>query len=191
MASLQTFAGRHRLRDRGDDLYETPPVAIRALLRAEKLRACIWEPAAGRGAIVDVLRDAGHLVIASDLVGRGVPGQEFRIDFLLEQHAPAGVEAIVTNPPYKLAAEFVRHGLRLVPKVYLLVRLQFLAAESRADILGKGLRAVCVFRRRLPMMHRDSWTGPRSSSAVDHAWCCWDRDYAGPAILNWISWGTD
>jgi hypothetical protein len=27
----------HSLADRGDDLYETPPVAVRALLRVEKL----------------------------------------------------------------------------------------------------------------------------------------------------------
>ena len=174
MATVKTFAGRHRLRDRGDDLYETHPVATRALLCAENLPPCIWEPAAGFGAIVNVLRDAGHHVVATDLVDHGVNDQESGVDFLMEQRAPVGVQAIVTNPPYKLAAEFVRHGLKLVPKIYLLVRLQFLAAESRADILGGGLRVVHIFRRRLPMMNRHGWAGPRASSAVDHAWCAWD-----------------
>jgi hypothetical protein len=191
MAGVQTFAGRHRLRDRADDLYETPPVATRALLRAEKLPTRIWEPAGGRGAIVDVLREAGYHIVATDLVDYGTPGQESGIDFLMEPRAPEGVEAIVTNPPFKLAADFVRRGLDLVPKLYLLVRLQFLAAESRADILGGGLRAVHVFRRRLPMMHRDKWTGSRASSAIDHAWMCWDREYTGAATLNWITWRAD
>ena len=44
---------------RGDDLYETPAVAVDALLRVEQLPHWLWEPAAGRGAIVNVLRAAG------------------------------------------------------------------------------------------------------------------------------------
>jgi hypothetical protein len=48
---------RHPLTERGLDLYETPPVATEALLRAEKIPNRVWEPAAGRGAIVRVLRD--------------------------------------------------------------------------------------------------------------------------------------
>ena len=53
---------------RGNDLYETPTVAVHALLRAEKLPHFLWEPACGPGAIVNVLRGAGHTVLASDLV---------------------------------------------------------------------------------------------------------------------------
>ena len=48
--------------------HDTPPEAVHALLRAEKLPHCLWEPACGRGAIAHVLRDAGHRVIATDLV---------------------------------------------------------------------------------------------------------------------------
>jgi hypothetical protein len=66
---------RHQLADRGDDLYETPAVATRALCACEQLPHHIWEPAAGRGAIVDVLRGAGHEVVGTDLVDYGVKGQ--------------------------------------------------------------------------------------------------------------------
>ena len=55
------------LSERGLDLYETPAVAVEALLRVEQIPQRIWEPAAGRGAIVNVLRRAGHEVIASDI----------------------------------------------------------------------------------------------------------------------------
>jgi hypothetical protein len=187
-AKLTTYVGRHRLRDRGDDLYETPAPATLALCRSERLPLRIWEPAAGRGAIVKVLRNAGHEVAASDLVHYGMPGQAAGIDFLLEQSAPAGVEAIVTNPPYKAAAEFVRHGLDLAPQVYLLLRIQFLAAKRRNDIISRRLRAVHVFGNRLPMMHRDGWDGPRASSAHDHAWFCWDSNQTGPATVDQILW---
>jgi len=41
---------RHTYAERGNDLYETPTVAVEALLRIEQLPHRIWEPACGRGA---------------------------------------------------------------------------------------------------------------------------------------------
>ena len=61
------------LSERGDDLYETPPVAVTALLERETLPSVVWEPACGPGAIVGVLRAAGHTVIATDLNDWGCP----------------------------------------------------------------------------------------------------------------------
>ena len=61
------------LSERGDDLYETPPVAITALLGRETLPPVVWAPACGPGAIVGVLRAAGHTVIATDLNDLGCP----------------------------------------------------------------------------------------------------------------------
>lgn len=63
---------RAPLSERGDDLYETPDVAVHALLRVEKLPEVIWEPACGPGRIVNVLRTAGHKVYATDLVNYGL-----------------------------------------------------------------------------------------------------------------------
>jgi hypothetical protein len=182
-------AGRHRLRDRRDDLYETPPEAVQALLRVERLPHRIWEPCCGPGSIVRVLRDAGHDVVATDLVDRGCSDSTSRIDFLMERRAPAGVEAIVTNPPFKLAAEFIEHGLELVPQVVMLLRLAFLESERRSPILDDGrLARIYVFRNRLPMMHRDSWNGPLASSSIPFAWFVWSGGHQGPATINRISW---
>jgi hypothetical protein len=52
----------HPLSQRGHDLYETTPEATHALLKAERLPLNLWEPACGPGAIVRVLRGAGHQV---------------------------------------------------------------------------------------------------------------------------------
>ena len=81
---------RHTLAERGDDLYETPPVAVAALLRHERLPHRLWEPACGHGNIVKVLRAAGHEVIGSDLVDYGDPTHFYRRDFLLERKVPDG-----------------------------------------------------------------------------------------------------
>jgi hypothetical protein len=183
--------GRHRLSDRADDLYETPPEAVRALLAVEEIPGAIWEPACGPGAIVRVLRAAGCEVWSTDLVDYGSPDQDQSgIDFLMESgSAPYYIGAIVTNPPFKLADQFVRHALLLCPRVYMLLRLAFLESERRSTILESGwLKRVYVFRKRLPMMHRAGWQGPRASSAVPFAWFVWDRDYCGRAELRRISW---
>ena len=183
-----TQSGQHSYAERGLDLYETPPVATEALLRVEDLPHSIWEPCSGRGSIARVLREAGRAVVASDIRDYGFE-LDFKRDFLTETKAPANCETILTNPPGRIATEIAEHALDLVPRVYLLLRLAFLESTRRTDILEKrGLRAVLPFRRRLPMMHRDGWTGPRASNAIPFAWFCWDRDHVGPPIINRISW---
>jgi hypothetical protein len=178
-------AGRHRLAERRGDLYETPASAVHALLRAEPLPHRVWEPACGPGAIVAVLRAAGHEVAATDLNEWGCPHSTSRVDFLLERRAPDGVEAIVTNPPFSLANEFVAHALDLAPRVVMLLRLQFLEGVGRAELLERrGLARVYVFRDRLPMMHRHGWAGPRASSSIAYAWFVWDRAHQGHASFH-------
>jgi hypothetical protein len=181
-------SGRHSFAERQRDLYETPACAVEALLRAEIVPLRVWEPATGRGGIVRVLRAAGHEVIASDIINRDFQ-LDYVGDFLAATAAPARYDAIVTNPPFRYAAEFVRHALELVPHIYLLLRLAFLESACRTDILEDGsLACVHVFRNRLPFLHRDGWAGPRASSAIAFAWFTWDRTHVGPTIIDRISW---
>jgi hypothetical protein len=192
IARLSSATGNKRaaLSERGHDCYPTPPVAVHALLRVEPLPRVIWEPANGFGAITGVLRRAGHRVYASDLGDYGCPDADHGIDFLRQRTVPYGVQAVVTNPPFKLAEEFVQHALALgVPMVVMLLRLAFLESERRSPILDSGrLTRVHVFKNRLPMMHRHGWEGQKASSAIAFAWFCWDADHHGPAELDRISW---
>ena len=181
-----TQSGRHPHRERGLDLYETPASATHALADIECLPRCLWEPASGRGAIVNVLRDRGHAVIATDIHDYGF-ALHFVADFLTQTRAPSGCDAIITNLPYQIATEFTRHALDLVPHVYLLLRLAFLESMSRSDVLERrGLARVHIFRKRLPIMHRDGWEGRRASSAIPFAWFCWSRDHRGPIVADRI-----
>jgi hypothetical protein len=186
-----TQSGRHALSERGADLYETPACAVEALLRVEKLPHRIWEPAAGRGAIVRVLRDHGHAAIASDLIDYGFP-LHFAGDFLSQTKMPAGCECILTNPPFQIVGEFVAHALDLATRVIILARLAFLESTRRTEILERrGLARVHVFRKRLPMMHRAGWDGPNASSAIAFAWFVFERDHRGPTTIDRISWESD
>jgi hypothetical protein len=192
MSRIIAGTGCAPLAKRKDDLYETPDVAVHALLGAEPLpkERVIWEPACGPGSIVKVLRSVGYRVYATDLVDYGCEDSSSRVDFLMERLPPFPIGAVVTNPPFKIAGEFIAHALDLgIPKVMMLLRLQFLESQRRSSILDKGLLArVHVFANRLPMMHRYGWSGPKNTSAVTYAWFIWEAGHSGSAQLGRISW---
>lgn len=176
---------------RGNDLYQTPPEATRALLSHETFTGPIWEPACGPGAITRLLRSHGHSVFASDLVDYNSPDQDqVGWDFLMCFKAPNECNTIVTNPPFKLAVQFARHGLILCNKVVMLLRLAFIEGTTRSDLLDSGyLAKLYVFRNRLPMMHRAGYEGKRATSQTAFAWFVWDKSHTGPTQIHRISWG--
>jgi hypothetical protein len=131
------------------------------------------------------------VVIASDIIHYDF-ALDFEADFLTQVRPPTGTELILTNPPYRFATEFVDHALTLCPRVIMLCRLAFLESERRTRILDTGtLAAIHVFKRRLPMMHRHGWTGPRTSGAMPFAWFVWNRNHSGPATVDRICWEDD
>lgn len=182
---------RHSLKERLHDLYETPPEAVEALIRTMAPdRFLIWEPCAGPGSIVRVLRSHGFPVVATELVDRGernCPGGQVGVDFFAQTHKRA--DWIITNPPFKQADDFVRHAMKLECNAIVLLRLAALEGARRADIIEGHLIGVMPFIERLPMMHRDGWQGPRTTSTTPYAWfvfCPDGRD--GPVQLERISW---
>lgn len=179
---------RAPLSERRNDLYDTPPEAVHALLKVEKLPGTVWEPACGVGNIVRVLRDRGHQVFATDLNPRGCPDSFDRIDFLMPVKCEC--QAIVTNPPYQLAEEFVRRALERAPLVIMLLRLAFFESEKRSDILeGRHAPArIHAFAKRLPMMHRAGWEGRKANSGMAFAWFVWSADHRGPTTIDRIRW---
>jgi hypothetical protein len=197
---------RHPYRDRGNDLYETPPAAVTALIKAESAlqQPCkIWDPCCGRqGNITNVLRAGGHSVIASDLCEFGVPFTApayFKVDFLLEYKLPDGFDKVVMNPPFMLIEQFIAHALDLsCSYVAALTRLCFYEAGTgkhrkhriRRRILDGEIppARIHVFRGRLPMMHRDGWAGRKTTSRMAFCWMIWDRSHVGPTTISRISW---
>ena len=182
--------GMHSHADRQHDFYATPPEAVRALLAIEKKwlpNGTIWEPACGDGAIAEVLKSAGRNVISTDIVDRGYPGANVMSIFDADHRYQ--FPAIITNPPFKLAREFVDAALGRAPYVAMLLRLAFLEGGARRPWFASvPLARVHVASRRLPMMHRDGWTGPKAGSAVCHAWFVFDKRHAGRPVVQWFDW---
>ena len=201
MPSKTTNQGKHTRAERADDLYPTPEPLTKALIHHIELPKRIWEPAAGMGHMSKVLWDAGHVVHPTDLVDYGracidvvVP----KIDFFAQEHGPSGYDCIVTNPPFNCVDKFVRHGLTMVPTVWVLARLMFLEGARRSDLIDEKLSQVLAFVERPPMMHRWSqgpdgiwreWQGKKSTSAMPFAWFEFKRaKKSAPTSLKRIRW---
>lgn len=179
--------------ERGDDLYETPIEAVRTLLGLESFALNVLEPSVGKGAILRPFEDAGYEVTISDLVDREITtkhGECQRVgDFLKSRPQLAndffGSADIVTNPPYGVANAYIAHALRAYQprKMAMLLNLNFLAGfedPDRCFVMDEAPPSrIYVFTRRLPMMHRDGWTGKEASSQMNTGWFVWERNEDG------------
>jgi predicted RNA methylase len=191
--NLQSWVGSAPKAERGLEFYKTPAEATRALIAIEgdRLPHRIWEPACGDGAMAVVLEDSGKLVTSTDIVDRGF-GQG-GVDFLtVPTHRHTLSDAVVTNPPFSLAQQFVDKAFSLPNISYcaLLLRLAFLEGGKRkAWFQANPPARVHISSRRLPMMHREGYEGKKTnSSAIPHAWFVWLRGYDGPPQLRWFDW---
>lgn len=181
------------------NLYQSPWVAIDVLLNHLAVGASVWEPALGPGAIGSRLIDHGRRLLASDLIDYSTDPTTGEINVLWEQISPTvsdfltmvrhpfgrkRVGAIITNPPYNKADQFISKALELarfhkIPVVAMLVRVNFMAGcgDARCKSLEewKPSRQI-IFSRRLPMMHRDDFEGEEASSRLDTCWLIWELD---------------
>ena len=162
------------------DFYPTPPEAVYKLLEVETLPGLIWEPACGDGAISKVLLEAGHSVISSDLFDHGYG--KANIDFLTSDSCIP----IVTNPPFKLANEFIQHAHNIyVPYFAFLMKLTALEGVKRSEILERTrLTRVWVFRKRLTMTRNGEPS--RNGGMIAFAWFVWERGNTEPPAIGWI-----
>lgn len=185
-ATMLRMAGSPVEEREKDDFYETNASAIDALIRAERFAGPIWEPACGRGAISRPLQAAGYEVISTDLIDRGFG--EPRVDFLMEYRLLA--PNVVTNPPFKLGADFARKALELgCEKLALLMKITFLESAGRADLFDDQPFARClVFRERQTFMKGGIEEVKMNGfgGLICFAWFIWDRGYTGKPTLGWL-----
>src|SRR5687768_2068600 len=126
--SSAVMAQRREPDDSLDD-FPTPPWATRALMehvlfdaveahqdqRAFFKQLTAWEPACNRGHMSRPLREYFGIVRTSDIFDYDTPEQDYLADFLFPGSESAviaaqGVNWIITNPPFRLAEQFVQRS---------------------------------------------------------------------------------
>ncbi len=163
------------------DFYETPSWAIRAIGNVLPIRPGmrILDPGCGTGAII---RQIGAQFPENEIIGLEKDAARFEAasastdlpivhgDFM---HHSERYDAIVSNPPYSYAIEFVQHALSLAPLVAMLLRLPWLASQRRAEWHRENPAHIYVLPKR------PSFTADGKTDATEYAWFVWGTPDAG------------
>ena len=198
------------------DFYQTPAYATKTLIENFEFNDwdVIWDPMAGNGAILKEFEKAnykrGYNIYASDIVER-----DYKLDKVCDYFSPDLLKdglfygmtdytknqfAIVTNPPYERANEFLKHTFEFVRPsmccVFLPVR--YLEGQQRYNEIYRQYRPskVLMYVKRLGCykqadVEAGKVTERGVGSAVAYMWLCfimeeWGK-YGTKTELEWIN----
>ncbi|MCA1654484.1 MAG: hypothetical protein ABR588_00695 [Sphingomicrobium sp.] len=174
--------------DSADD-FPTPPWATRALLEhvisksATREMSCL-EPACGAGHMARVLKEYFSDVRCADAYDYGYAPVR---DFLSYPHETNAVDWVITNPPFRLAEEFVARSFEVARRgVAVLVRSVFLESVGRFNRLfdAHPPSKFAQFVERVPMVK--GRLDPKASTATGYAWLVWQHGFDDCPRLVWI-----
>lgn len=90
---------------------------------------------------------------------------------------------IATNPPFKLADQFVRLALRCADRVAMLLPHAFDTAKGRTDLWGAPFKAKYTLTRRIRWENLEQ---KKNGPSSNHAWYVWDWSYDGKPFMGWL-----
>lgn len=176
--SHAVMAQRHEAADSPDD-FPTPPWATRALIEfvigsdAVRSLSCL-EPACGRGDMAKPLAEYFRSVEASDAYPYGFAPVR---DFLSYPFKALSHDWVITNPPFRLAEEFVSRAMFVAKRgVAILARTVFLESVGRYESIfsQSAPTKFAQFSERVPMVK--GRLDKRASTATGYAWFVWEKD---------------
>lgn len=152
---------------RQSDFYPTPPEATIALLQFLDLpgETVVWEPACGEGDMVRAIWGFGLHCYGTDINA----GQ----DFLTYRNEEA-FNWIITNPPFSLAEEFIRHAAKIGKPFAMLLKSQYWHAAKRAQLFHEippSYVLPLTWRPDFLFKERNGKKG--ASPLMDVMWCVW------------------
>lgn len=177
------------------DFYATDPQALIDFIKqyekdGKRLSKNVIEPCAGEGHLSEVLKQNCENVQSWDLVQRKYPLDKV-MDFLTYNPAELHDADIVTNPPFKYALEFIKHGLNIISdghRVIMFMKIQFLESVKRYEELfvHKNLRYVYVCSHRQLTVQNAEFDRENKVKTMCLAWFVFERGYYGEPTLRWI-----
>jgi hypothetical protein len=183
------MAQRAELKTSLDD-FPTPPWATRALLEhvitskdALGSMSCL-EPACGRGHMSVALAEYFREVQSYDVFSYGFGGVA---DFLKSKHSASSFDWVITNPPFKLAEDFIKRSMRIARRgVAMLTRTVFIESVGRYERLfnPNPPSAFAQFVERVPMVK--GRVDKKASTATGYCWLVWEKENSAQTRLVWI-----
>jgi hypothetical protein len=137
----------------------------------------IWEPASGDGSMSEVIEKYGHRVISTDIRSEGVYGQPGQ-DFFKIRYPE--VDAIITNPPFNLAEQFIRKATSEAKTVAMLLKSQYWHAACRISLF-KDIRPAYILALtwRPDFLFKERKNGKKGSPTMEVLWVVWQKQAGG------------
>lgn len=176
-------------RDSLDD-FPSPPWATRAMVQhiiapgASAQGFSVLEPACGRGHMAQALSEYFGEVHAADVHPYGYGETK---DFLTSSHAPGSFDWVITNPPFKIAQEFLHRAFPIARRgIAILERTTFIEGIGRYQTLfsARPPAIIAPFAERVPMVK--GRVDASASSATSYSWFVWLKEAAGEPVVRWI-----
>jgi len=184
MSNTNRYATRNNNFDENKDFYPTPELCTKQLLEIEKFWDIILEPACWDWSMSKILEKAWYKVNSCDLIDRWywIPNIDFlTTDFKLNSYD------IITNPPYKLAEQFLEKSIKISKnKVAYFMRLSFLESKWRYKLFKKHPPKIIYVLSYRPKIYKD-WIVTKNTWMVAYCWIIWDKSYNWPTLLDWIN----
>lgn len=174
-----------------NDLYTTPRIALDAIWthlgEDVSVASNLLEPCAGMNDVTKYLTNKGALVFSNELYPCCNVRYDHTVDFLAENNGIGRYDLIITNPPYKLAKEFILKGFEHAPIQWHLLRLSFLEGQDRfSELFSLGkLSDVYIFSYRISCPKGEDYEP--SPNSVCYAWYRFDKNYCGKPRLHWLT----
>lgn len=187
--SHAVMAQRTEPRDSPDD-FPTPPWATRALIehvlegKSGLSHLSCLEPACGAGHMARVLKEYFREVQSADAFAYGYGSLR---DFLTYPYETNAVDWVITNPPFRLAEDFVLRALRVARHgVAILARTVFLESVGRYNriFVDAPPTKFAQFVERVPMIR--GRLDIKATTATGYAWLVWEKGEAETPRLMWV-----
>lgn len=188
--SHAVMAQRIEPADSPDD-FPTPPWATRGLIehaletKAGLATMTCLEPACGAGHMAKVLKEYFREVHCADAYSYGYAPVR---DFLTYPYETNAYDWVITNPPFRLAEEFVLSALKVARRgVAILARTVFLESVGRFNEIFRDAPPTkfAQFVERVPMVR--GRLDAKATTATGYAWFVWEKNMrtAAPTLM-WV-----
>lgn len=187
--SHAVMAQRAEARDSLDD-FPTPPWATRALIehvlddKTSLSEMVCLEPACGVGHMAKVLSEYFGEVRCADIHSYGYG--EVR-DYLAIPFETNSCDWVITNPPFRLAEQFVLRSLKVARRgVAILARTVFIESVGRYDKVFSKMPPTkfAQFTERVPMVK--GRLDRKASTATGYGWLVWEKKKRSAPRLMWV-----
>jgi hypothetical protein len=193
------------------DFYQTPSYATKTLIENYEFNDwdVIWDPMAGNGAILKEFEKKHFQIYASDIVQR-----DYKLNKVQDYFSPNWRDglyydmthynknqfAIVTNPPYECANEFLKYTFeKIIPSVCcVFLPVRYLEGQKRYDEIYYNYKPskILMYVKRLGCYKQSDVeaglvTERGVGSAVAYMWLIFEREKWGEletkTELDWIN----